>query len=169
MSSQIIGGSNGNPDPSSPAGVLNDVWDETNHLLRTGPGSLGSSTSGTSKSTAGPPAAGQTAKTYNGKQALSVGGTTTITLETVTTGKTFYITDIFISTDVASGTQILDTRLQSAGLDIFRAGIHNLSPVEMPGIDTQPSAASTQVVTMLLPTLASGSGSVYYFIAGYEQ
>lgn len=43
-------------------------------------------------------AAGQTAKQYVGKQSTSTTAATTVTLETVTTGKTYYITDITIFT-----------------------------------------------------------------------
>ena len=111
----------------------------------------------------------QTAKTYTGKQATSTSATTTVTLETVTSGKSFYITDIMIATDVASGTQILDCQIQAAGTTIFRGPTHNLSPITLPGLETQPFGASTQVVTLLLPQTSSGAVNVYFYIAGFEQ
>ena len=110
---------------------------------------------------------GQTAKQYVGKQALSATLTTTVTLETVTAGKTFYITDILIISDVASSTTI-DVRLQAAGADIFRAGVHSLAPIDMTGIETQPFATAGQLVTLLLPIVA-GPPNVWFNILGFEQ
>lgn len=94
---------------------------------------------------------------------------TIVALETVTSGKTLYITDILLSTDVVSTVQFMDNRLQAAGVDIFRAMTHSLLSVDMPGIQTPPVATTGQAVTLLLPALASGSGNVFYFISGFEQ
>ena len=82
------------------------------------------------RASAGFMADGQTAKQYVGKQATSTSATTTVTFETVTTGKTFYITDIYLGSDVLSSTQILDLQIQAAGATIHRAPVHNLSPDE---------------------------------------
>jgi hypothetical protein len=124
----------------------------------------------TQKVNAGFMAAGQTAKSYVGKQATSTSATTTVTLETVTTGKTFYITDVYIGTDSASGAATtLDTRLQAAGTDIFRAGVHTLAPITLPGIETQLYATSGQVVTLLLPQTSGGVVNVWFLIQGFEQ
>jgi hypothetical protein len=86
-------------------------------------------------------------------------------------GKTFYITDIYIATNEESGTKgakMLDARIQAGGVDIFRAGVHNLSPVEMPGIETQPFATEGQAVTLSLPTTGVVQ-KVWFTIQGFEQ
>lgn len=121
------------------------------------------------KTNAGFLAAGQTAKQYVGKQSTSTTVLTTVTLETVTTGKTFYITDILVYTDSASGAATtLDIRVQAGGVDIFRSGVHNLAPIDMTGIETQPFATSGQVVTVVLPITAAAQ-NVWYNIYGFEQ
>jgi hypothetical protein len=116
--------------------------------------------------TSGPPAAGQTIRKYNGKQATSTSAATPVALYTVTAGKTFYITDIFLSTDQA-GTP-LDVAIQAAGGNIFNAGVSTTSQVQLAGIDSQPSAAASQAVTLLLP-ITTAVQNVWYFIAGFEQ
>lgn len=124
----------------------------------------------TQRSNAGFMAPGQTAKQYVGKQATSTTVTTTVTLETVTTGKVFCITDVLISTDSAQGASTtIDVRIQAAGVDIIRAGVHNLAPLDMTGIETQPFATAGQVVTLLLPITAGGVVNVWYNILGFEQ
>lgn len=117
---------------------------------------------------AGSAAPWQTIKTYTGKQLTSAGGITTVTLETVVTGKSFFITDIFLASEQGSGAQILDCRIQAAGADVFRAPVHNLSPVDMPGLETQPNASSAQQVNLVLP-LTTVATNVYFYIAGFEQ
>ncbi len=131
---------------------------------------MSGATVGVQKVNAGFMAAGQTAKQYVGKVATSTTVAVTVPLETVTVGKSFYITDILITTDAASGAATtVDARIQAAGVDIFRAGLHNLSPVDMPGIETQPFASSGQAVTLLLPATAGGVVNVWFDIYGFEQ
>ena len=111
----------------------------------------------------------QTPKIYTGKQITSTTVTTTITLETVATGKSYYITDILATSDTPSGAATtIDFRIQTNGVDIFRQGIHNLSPISLPGIETQPNASTGQIVTILLP-ITSTVQNVWFFIAGFEQ
>jgi hypothetical protein len=112
-------------------------------------------------------APGQTAKQFTGMQALAAGATS-ITLYTVSTGKTFYITDINVVTDYPNGTGTLDCQVQAAGTSIFRTGVHNLVPAEMPGMETQPNAASATAVTLNIGA-ASTSYHVWWFISGFEQ
>jgi hypothetical protein len=114
-------------------------------------------------------APGQTAKQYVGKVATSTSVTTTVTFETVTAGKTFLITDILISSDSASGAATtIDVRIQAGGVDIFRSSVHNLTPIDAIGIETQPFGTAGQVVTMLLP-VTTGVVNVWYNIFGVEQ
>lgn len=118
------------------------------------------------RSNAGGPAPGQSNKTYTGKQATSATVATTITLETVAAGKTLYITDIYVSYDDAAPH---DTRLQAGGVDIFRCVPKgDTAPIQMPGIETQPSASAGQVVTILLPIIV-GAPNFYFYVAGVEQ
>ncbi|GAC1406107.1 MAG: hypothetical protein NVSMB60_25800 [Mycobacterium sp.] len=130
----------------------------------------GTPTASVQRVNAGFMATGQTAKQYVGKVATSTTLTTTVAIETVTAGKNFYITDLVMNTDSASGaTTTLDVRLQAAGVDIFRAGIHNLAPLDLAGIETQPFATSGQAVTLLLPITAGGIVNVWFNILGFEQ
>lgn len=118
------------------------------------------------RTNAGGPAPGQSNKSYTGKQATSASVATTITLETVATGKTLYITDIYFSYD---DTAQHDTRLQAGGVDIFRCVVKgDTAPVEMAGMQTEPSASAGQAVTILLPIIA-GAPNFYFYVAGIEQ
>jgi hypothetical protein len=71
----------------------------------------------------------------------------TISLWTVTSGKTWILTDLLVTCDAAA--QVL-FRLQAAGADIFRGLVRDIEPLEMPGMETQPNASSTQAVTIVL-------------------
>ncbi len=123
-------------------------------------------TAATFRVNAGSAAIGQTLKIFTYKVALSASATTTQTLETVTAGKTFYITDIFLSHDSAA---VIDVRIQAAGVDIFRAPPKgDTAPVQMAGIESQPSATAGQLVTVLYPITASPPNA-YGVICGFEQ
>jgi hypothetical protein len=122
------------------------------------------------KVNAGFMAPGQSAKQFVGKQATSTTAPVTVPLSTVTTGKTFYITDLLITTDSAQGASTtVDVRIQGAGTDVFRSGCHNLAPIDMTGIETQPWATSGQAVTLLLPQTSAGVVNVWFNIWGFEQ
>ena len=113
------------------------------------------------KVSAGGPAAGQAAKNYSGTVTLS-GSTQTITLETVTAGKTYFITDIVITTTNSTAQLV---QLQAGGVTIFQTHINSTKGIESLGIETQPYAVAGQVVTLVVP---SGSGVVAYNILGVE-
>lgn len=117
------------------------------------------------RTNAGFMASGQTAKQYVGKVATSTTVTTTVTLETVTTGKTFYITDVLITSDQNT---LLDVRVQAAGTDIFRCACRDIAPIDMTGIETQPYAGSGQIVTILLPVTGSIQ-NIWFNVFGFEQ
>jgi len=122
------------------------------------------------KVSAGFMAAGQTAKQYVGKVATSATLAVTAPLETVTAGKTLFLTDMLFATDSPSGAATtLDVRVQAAGVDIFRCGVHNIAPISMPGIETQPFATSGQAVTVLLPATPAGVVNVWFNLFGFEQ
>ena len=130
------------------------------------PDNAGNLLEGSIRTTAGGPAPNQTQKNYSGLATTSTGSITTITLETVTAGKTYFITDVCLTTDSPS-TSSIDARLQAAGADIFRNGLHSLAPIDMAGIETQPTAAGGQVVTLVLPITPSAQ-KVWYNIYGVE-
>lgn len=146
------------------AQIENQVFDGTHSAYQVELVGQSSNTS-VQRVSAGFMAPGQTAKQYVGKQATSTSATTTVTLETVTTGKTFYITDIYFTSDQNT---LLDTRIQAAGVDIFRCAVRDLAPVDMPGMETQPFANSGQSVTVLLPQTGSVQ-NVWFNIFGFEQ
>ena len=118
------------------------------------------------KTNAGSVAPGQTLKTFVAKVALSATVPTTVTLETVTAGKTFYLTDVYLSHDSA---QVIDTRIQANGVDILRAPIKgDTAPLQMTGIESQPSVASGQLLTVLYPITATPPNA-YLNVCGFEQ
>jgi hypothetical protein len=113
------------------------------------------------KVSAGGPAAGQAAKNYSGVATLS-GSTQTITLETVTTGKTYFITDIAITTTASAAILV---QITAGGVPIFQTHINATKGIEALGIETQPYAAAGIVVALVIP---SGTGAVAYNILGVE-
>jgi hypothetical protein len=114
------------------------------------------------KTTAGGPGAGQAAKNYSGLVTLT-GSAQTIAIETVTAGRTYYISDIVATSTNASAILL---QIQAAGAPIFQAHINATKGIEALGIETQPFAATGQAVTLVIP---SGSGQVAFNIFGYEQ
>jgi hypothetical protein len=110
-------------------------------------------------------APGQTAKTYTGKQVSSTTVATSVALETVTAGKTYYITDIYLTTDA---TIIQDVKIRAAGVTIFNAGVQSNGPVDMAGMETQPYGTTGQLVDLYLPITAAVQ-NFWYFISGFEQ
>jgi hypothetical protein len=122
------------------------------------------------RTNAGFMAPGQTAKQYVGLTTTSASTTVTVALETVTAGKTFYITDILVTTDSAVGTGgIVDVSILAAAAAIFRTGVHSLVPADFAGIETQPFATAGQAVALsILPTTGQ-TQKVWYNIYGFEQ
>ena len=115
---------------------------------------------------AGFSAPGQTIKNYTGAMPTSAGAATVVPLETVTAGKIYVITDIFISANSANQ---FEARIQANGTDIFRGWCKgDTSPINLGGIESQPNASAGQSVTLLLPAIAGGP-SVSFFIGGFEQ
>ena len=114
---------------------------------------------------AGSAAPGQTLKTYTGKVALSGASTTSTALYTVTAGKTFYITDMYLSAD---GAQVMDVQVQAAGVTVFRAAVKgDTAPLAFAGIETQPSGAGGSAMTILWPI--STNANAFWFLSGFEQ
>lgn len=114
-------------------------------------------------------APGQTAKSFNGKVAGN--SAVTIPLCTVPAGKILIITDIYISHDAAV---VLDQRLQmlcpdaATVIDIFRApAVGSTSPVEMPGMETQPFVPSGGTLQLTFP--GNASTNQYFNIQCIQQ
>jgi hypothetical protein len=116
----------------------------------------------TTRVTAGAMAQGQSAKQAAGTASINTGAT--ITINTTTAGKTFYMTDIHLATDSITS---VDAKIQVAGVTVFETFLINSAPCDMVGIETQPFATAGQVTTLLLPTVAGKN--VNYFISGFEQ
>lgn len=146
---------NGNSVPASAANPLPVVSTPT-----ATPGGTG-----VQRVSAGFMAAGQTAKQYVGRQSTSTTAATTVTLETVASGKTFYITDINMFTDLATP---IDGSIQAGGTPIFYFGVSTTAPVDACGMETQPYATTGQVVTLNLPQTTAVQ-KVWYNIYGFEQ
>jgi endonuclease YncB( thermonuclease family) len=143
--------------------VFGAVYDPTTKTLKTSPESR--TAGGTLRITAGPPSAGQTARKYTGKVATVTTGTTPVALFTVTAAKTFYVTDVYLATDQ---TTPMDVQLQAAAAAILNCGVSTTQPVNLTGIDTQPTASAGQAVQLLLPQTTAVQ-NLWYYIAGYEQ
>lgn len=135
-------------------------------FLLASPGPAIPTTASVQRVNAGFSAPGQTIKNYVGSVQASATVPVTVTLETVTAGKIYIITDIYIS---ANSSTPFEARIQSNGTDIFRAWCKgDTSPIEMSGIESQPNASAGQVVTLLIPTIA-GAPLVAFFLGGMEQ
>ncbi|HLG72146.1 MAG TPA: hypothetical protein VFE42_20700 [Chloroflexota bacterium] len=115
--------------------------------------------------TAGLIAPGQTVKQFTGKQASSTSGPTTVPLETVTAGKTFIITDIFVGCD---STTAVDIQITAGGSPIFRGHLSTTASIQMAGMETQPNATAGQQVNLVLPQTAAVQ-QFTFFISGVEQ
>ena len=145
-------------DPNGARIATTDNGDGTSNLVIAGPG-----TTGVVKATAGAAANGQTLKVYTGTVSVATGAT--VTLETVTAGKTFYITDIYIGANTATQFQVTVNAASTAIFNAFCKG--DTGPIQMPGLETQPSAAAGTVVQLVLGAAAATTAA--YYLAGYEQ
>ena len=117
------------------------------------------------RSSAGGPAPGPTQKNYSGSYTMS-GATATIPLETVTTGKSFLITDVAITCSGVTGQAL--AQIQAAGVTIFSGHLNTTKGIEVPGIETQPTATAGQVVQLAISGGAA-SAVIAYNIFGIEQ
>ena len=118
------------------------------------------------RTNAGFSAPGQTIKNYTGSIASSASVSTSVPLETVTSGKIYIITDIYIS---ANSSNQFEARIQANGTDIFRGWCKgDTSPINLGGIESQPNASSGQSVALLIPAV-TGAPLISFFIGGMEQ
>jgi len=113
--------------------------------------------------TAGGPAPGQIAKNYSGTFTLT-GATASIPLETVTPGRTYFITDIEITVAGGAGQKLC--QVLSGALQIFGAHANTTKGIEMT-LETQPFAVSGAVVTLAISG-AVAADVIAFNIYGYE-
>ncbi len=127
-----------------------------------------------SRESAGYKAPGQTAFTYSALVSLT-GAVTTIFLGTIattnpTTGlpQNVYISDFQASSDFANANGNLDVQLQVAGVTQIRASLHNLAPVEMMAIETQPQGTAGGA-NQLVIAAASVNTHLWYYVSGWAE
>lgn len=111
----------------------------------------------------------QTMKTFTGTLATQTGASVSATLYTVSSGKTFYITDVIICNNTANAAQVSVNASATLGASPVIIGHSlNTSPFDATNIGTEPSvSAGTPVTVQSLATTAITT--LTFFIAGYEQ
>lgn len=109
---------------------------------------------------------GVTRKTFTNRTITNNGSAKTVSLYTVTAGKTFYLTDIYISTAYASE---LDVQIQGGGVTIFRSSICLGSPVNLTGITAQATCAAGVALSVVISDGGATTPYVAWFVAGVEQ
>lgn len=115
---------------------------------------------------AGSVASGQSLKVYSGTIALSTTVTTTVALETVASGKQFYVTDIIIGSNSAAPFLV---QITAAGTPVFSQYCKgDTGPIQATGIESQPSATSTQAVNLVFGIVGSAT-TASYNVSGFEQ
>lgn len=120
------------------------------------------------RSSAGIKAPGQTLSIFNGTQALT-GSITSISLGTVGASLNFYLTDVNISTDIASGGNTTVQIIAGTTASVVAIGsVHSLAPYVQTAIESQPSAAPGVNLTLLIGSAASTS-HIWYNIYGWQE
>jgi hypothetical protein len=116
-----------------------------------------------------PKAPFQTMKTFTGTITTQTGATTIANLYTVSTGKTFYLTDVIMCNNSANVSQVsINASVTPGASPVMIGHTLNTSPLSALNIGTEPSiAAGNPVVVQAGQT--SVATSVTYFVAGYEQ
>ena len=118
----------------------------------------------TFRTSAGNAAPGQTIKTFSSSGGVSINTGATVTVYTVTPGKTFYPTDIHISTDSATA---LLVQVKAGSTVILEGYISTTAPLDLAGIESQVGVGSGVVLSIVFPTVAGKNGA--WVIFGFEQ
>ena len=147
----------------SPQAVANLTYDEVNAATQVE--IVGQSNNmSVQRVSAGFMAPGQSAKAATGN--LSVNAVSAaVPINTVTTGKTFYITDINFTTDSSTA---IDIQIQAAGVVIFETHVLSTAPCNCVGMETQPFGTSGQLVRIFVSNSSTGK-SLNFYVAGFEQ
>lgn len=148
--------------PYSLQQIFQKAWDDTNQALQVEANS--SSNSSVQRVTGGGPAPGQTIKTVGGNL-VTTAVSAVQTINTVTAGKTFYITDFSFSSNVSAA---LDVTIQIAAVVVWEGHISVTDSMILTGIDSFPAAAAGQVVRIFVNN-SQPSSSLNFFVAGFEQ
>lgn len=112
---------------------------------------------------AGSTAPGQSLKSFTGT--ISIASGATVALETVATGKTLFITDIYISGNTATQ---FSANVQANAANIVCCFVKgDTGPVQLTGIESQPSAGSGTAVQIVFGTAAATTAC--WLISGFEQ
>jgi hypothetical protein len=119
----------------------------------------------TAKSTAGSLAPGQTLISCSGRIATATGATITVPLFTVPASKTWFETDLNLST-IASVE--VDCQVQAGTIPIDREVTSSTSPINVVH-ETQPLAPGGTVVSLVLPATSGGSVNIDFMVSGYFQ
>lgn len=155
----------------NPQEIDNEVFDQANQAVKTEVfGGQSAVTQAPVLVTQAPKAPFQTMKTFTGTLTTSTSAAVVSpTLYTVTTGKTFYLTDVIICNNTANAAQVSINGSITAGANpVLIAHALNTAPLDAINIGTEPSvAAGTPVTVQALQTLAITT--LTYFVAGYEQ
>ena|ERR1700752_426495 len=114
--------------------------------------------------TAGNEAPGQTRKVFSSNGGVNINAGATVNLYIVTAGKLFYLTDVHISTD--SSTPIL-VQVTDAGVSIFEGWASTTAPLDIQGIETQPTCAAGDQLAIIFPAAATKHAA--YLVSGWEQ
>ena len=111
----------------------------------------------------------QTMKTFTGTLTTATGTATSATLYTVSSGKTFYITDVIVCNNTANAAQVSVNASATLGASPVMIGhALNTAPFDAVNIGTEPSVSSGTPVTF--QSLATTAATVLtYFVSGYEQ
>lgn len=116
-----------------------------------------------------PKAPFQTMKTFTGTVTTSTSSAVVTTLYTVSSGKTFYLTDFVVCNNASYPAQVSVNGSATAGASpAFIGHSLNTAPLDALNIGTEPSVGSGNPVTFQT-TATSTATTLTYFVAGYEQ
>ena len=113
------------------------------------------------KTNAGYLAPGQTNVSTTGQVATLTTGAKTVPLRTVTAGKTYMMTDLYVFCDVAANAPLL-IQVQVAGTTVFYGYCSQNAPLAMPGIETQINGAAGQQVNLILAQTTAVQNVAFY-------
>lgn len=120
----------------------------------------------TLRASAGAAAYGQTLETFTGNPPLSTTAATSVALFTVPAGQTFYLTDLYVGANTASPFLV---QVTAGGTPIFTGYCKgDTGPIDMPGMETQPSAPAGSAVALSLGQVAAATTAAY-FVGGFCQ
>lgn len=113
---------------------------------------------------------GQTDMTSNGREGCSATATVNVPVGTVPAAKTFFLTDVQLSTVATVEIDcIIAYILGGITVPLFRAAITSTSPCTAVGIESQPDAPAGAALVLILPLITPGPAVVDFTIGGFSQ